>query len=166
MPAVDKQKAANLANKALIIVGAATVGSWLFNKAFNAAYNNVGFEYVSSNFDWSMITQGKVIVNVQIKVINNNAVGLTVNRLEGKVSYGNLDLGTVNTPMPISIPARGQATANVSFTVNSMTLANDIVNAFSNNGNLYSLLINRLNFKGTVYTNLVNVPLDMPIPIA
>ena len=158
-------KGKKLLTNALIGLGAFTVASFAANTAINAAYNNISYEFVGAQFNFNQLMLGRVGVNVTFKIKNGNAVGCTVTSIEGKVSYGNLKLADVNAPLPIVVPANGEATGTVNLSLIAMTFINDIIQAFSNGSGVYSTLVNVLKFKGLLKTNIINIPLEFNIPV-
>ena len=150
---------------ALIGLGAATAGSVLAKGLVNAAYNNISYEFVEANFNFNQLIQGRLGVDIKIKIINHNSVGATVTNVVGTVHYGGIKVADVNTPLAITIPANGQGVGTINLSIQAMSLVNDVLAAFQPGSNLYTTLVNKLKFKGIIYTNVVNVPIEMNIPI-
>lgn len=158
-------KVKDTAKTALLLIGAGTAATILGNAVFNAAYNKISYEFVDAQFKFNQLPQGRVGVDVRIKIKNGNSVGLTVGRVEGEVRYGNLKVADVNAPLPIQIPGNGEATGTINLSIQAMSLVNDIIAAFQPGNSVYNTLVNKLKFKGIIYTNVVNIPIDINIPV-
>lgn len=154
-----------LLTNALIALGTFTVAGFAANTVINTVYNNISYEFVGAQFNFNQLVQGRVGVNVTFKIKNGNSVGCIVTSIEGKVTYGNLKLADVNAPLPIVVPANGEATGTVNLSLVAMTFINDIIQAFAGNTSIYSTLVNVLKFKGLLKTNIVNIPLEFNIPV-
>jgi len=149
----------------LILLGAGAAASMLGGAVFNAAYNKISYEFVDAQFKFNQLLQGRVGVDIRIKIKNGNSVGVTVTHVEGEVKYGNLKLSDVNLPLPIQIPANGETIGTINLSIQAMTFVSDIIAAFQPGSNVYNTLVNRLKFKGIIYTNIVNIPIDINIPV-
>lgn len=152
--------------KGLAIVGGATLAYHAGMAIADSAMNKVEYEMLGYRFDFNQVSRGRVGVEVDLAIDNGNPVGLIVYNIIGKVRYGDLHLTDLDLPAPLRVPPNARATTTVRFSVQAMTLINDILAAFQQAGNTYNTLVNRLYFEGVVYTNLINIPLEMEIPIA
>lgn len=140
---------------ALAVMGA----NWLGK----AAYNQIQIEPGKAHIDTTMLPQF-VRINWEMAITNNNPVGATVHNVVGEVFYGDVSVGNVSVQTPVTLTPGQKKTFVVNFTINAVQLITDVIGSLANNG-IFSTLVNKIRFKGTVYTNVINVPIDTFIRI-
>ncbi len=153
-------------------VGIGAAATWAGNAIFNSFYNNISYEYLGARFDFNGVYLGNIGVLIDLKIINKNNVnvGCTVRQLKGALYYG-MDannqpnkVATLDVPQAFIVPQNGENNFTINATANAQELIQDIINIFSSSNGM-AVLSTPLVFKGTLYTNVVNVPLNFNIPI-
>jgi len=157
--AVVKDILAGVGGAVVIGVGAAAIG--------NAMYNRFNYEYLDTQFDFNQLLLGRVGANHNIKIINGNNIGCTIHNIKGFVRYGNLKVADIDTPLAFQIPPKGQNTFILNTSIEAAAFIGDVMQAFTNNPNIYQTLVNKLYFKGNIQTNIaqLTIPLEFEIPV-
>jgi hypothetical protein len=164
-------KAKKLAQNALIITGAVALAGMAVNAGINAAYNNVSYEVISTNFNFNQLFQGRVGLDIQVKIKNGNPVGASISHVTGEIKYGQLKVADVNVNLPLNIPANGEVVGTLNLSIEAISFVTDVVNIFTNiGGNVASTLINTIKLTGYIYffmpgTTVLGVPISINIPV-
>jgi hypothetical protein len=154
------------AAKTLQIVGGATLLYYALNSLAGVAYDSVEVSTGTPVVNYLGGANNTIAVKLPVSIQNWNYAGVTVESFVGTITYGQLEIGTVYIPMPTRIPARGVGHFNLEFDIQGTNVLTDALNAlFGPDANVRNALINKINLKGLLKTNLVNIPIDQPIPI-
>lgn len=149
--------------KPLEWVGVGALGIWGIAWLGKAAYNQIEVEPGKATVNTAMLPQF-LRINWTMAITNNNPVGATVYNVVGEVFYGDISVANVSVNTPVTLTPGQKKEFVVHLTINSLQLVNDVISNLANNG-IFSTLFNKIRFKGTVYTDVVNVPIDTFIRI-
>lgn len=157
--------ATQLLEKGLKWAGIFFLGKLALEKIGNAAYNNIDYQIGRPSLDFATAPVGSVRVRLPLTITNSNPVTVRLQDVRGTVSYGNILLANVDLGLG-GVLATGQVqTFTLLLDIPAGQVINDIVRSFQQQGT-YSTLINVLIFRGTIYTNLVNIPITTNINLA
>lgn len=140
---------------ALIFLGAKALG--------DAAMNKIEVVPGKARANTSMLPQ-YLGIEWSLFITNNNPVGIRIDNIVGEVFYRDIKVANVSTGAPVALTPGERREVVVQLTINSVQLITDIVNNIAQYGVL-GVLASSIRFKGTVYTNVLNVPLDTAIQL-
>ena len=149
----------------LMGIGALAVAQMLGGAVYNAAYSRVDWNVGRTRVDWANSgANGSLRVLVDCSITNRNPIAVTIRNVTGVVTYGNLTIANVAQTLGATLTPNTLKTITIVIDIPAASVVSDIVRNFQTAG-AYATLVNRLNFKGVAYTDVINVPLDFPISL-
>lgn len=100
----------------------------------------------------------------EMEIENKTGINVTIQHLFGEVFFGEIKLSDVSIYQPVTLFAGQNNTVEFVLEIPPITLIGDIVASIIQNG--IGTFFNKIRFKGLLKTSLVNVPINMFIPIA
>lgn len=152
-----------MTQKILMGLGVLFLASKAADMALGAAYNKIDWELQRPEWDLSQMALQVLRVTLPIAVTNRNPIAVTVRSIQGRVFYGPTEIGQINTPYGVQLAPGMPQVLRLRLDVRVPSLVQDLVQAIQSNA--YNALVNRLRFEGTIYTDIVAVPISMNIPI-
>jgi len=146
------------------IIGIGAMAYWATKAAVNGAMSKVVFTPGQAEVDTTLLTNGILRINWHVSVQNNNPIAVTVNQVAGRVYYGSINIGNVTISDPLQLVPGEVKTTVLRFDVPATTVISDMFNSISQNG-WFGSLVNVIRFKGTLYTSVINVPIDTTLSI-
>ena len=146
---------------ALLAIGLYLLVSKGLSQASNVVLNNLRVDFNNVRMQWGGWSDpGAFFASIQITVDNGNPAGVTVNGFQGGLYYGIYHLGNVSLPQIVTISPNNISSFEVVARVTLDRLPLEIAQLIQNQDYLEALRL-----KGTLFTSLVNVPIDQNIPV-
>jgi hypothetical protein len=150
--------------KALATAGAVALAIWAGKGLVNTAMNKVVFTPGQATINTSFLGQGFLRVNWSVTIQNNNPVPVTINQINGAVSYGNVHLTNVSISNPIVLTPGEVVPTVLQLDIPATTIIQDMFSSIQNNG-WFGTLANVIRFQGVVYTSVINIPINTTISL-
>jgi hypothetical protein len=154
---MDKQKV-------LALVGLGFIAFTLAKGVGNAAYQNIVFTPGNASFDSSQLVNNILRIRWNVTITNNNPINATLNDVKGTVFYGQIAVGNVDILQPALLETGIPKSMVLIFDIHAQQLIQDVIASFGSQG-AWGTLLNQIRFKGTIYTSLINIPIDTVIQL-
>jgi hypothetical protein len=149
--------------KILAAIGIGSLALMAAKFVGNAAYSNIKFESGAAQVNANFLGQGFLRVTWNVTLTNNNPITATVNSVVGSVKYGQLHVANVSIATPKTLHSGVPTPLQLVFDIQATQFITDFVNSIANQG--LGAFINVIKFQGTIYTSLVNVPVNTNISL-
>lgn len=151
--------------KALAAVGLGFIAFQILKGIGTGAVSNIQFAPGQATFDSTMLMQGILRIRWNVTITNNNPVAATLFDVKGQVFYGNIMVGNVDINQSVTLSPGQPKQVVLIFDIQAVQLVQDFILSIGQQGALNTIL-NVIKFKGTLYTSLVNIPINTNIQIA